>query len=96
MALYQPGLGYYTGGLQKFGTAGDFITAPEVSSLFSQCVARQAAQVLNEMEQAEMLEFGAGSGVMAADVLLELERLHALPAHYYIVAIQYTAPDEDS
>jgi SAM-dependent MidA family methyltransferase len=87
MALYQPGLGYYTGGLQKFGTAGDFITAPEVSSLFSQCVARQAAQVLNEMEQAEMLEFGAGSGVMAADVLLELERLHALPAHYYIVEL---------
>ena len=87
MALYQPGLGYYTGGLQKFGAAGDFITAPEVSSLFSQCVARQAAQVLNEMEQADMLEFGAGSGVMAADVLLELERLHALPVHYYIIEL---------
>ena len=96
MALYQPGLGYYTGGLQKFGTAGDFITAPEVSSLFSQCVARQAAQVLNEMEHAEMLEFGAGSGVMAADVLLELERLHALPAHYYICLLYTSDAADDS
>ncbi len=87
MALYQPGLGYYSGGLQKFGAAGDFITAPEVSSLFSRCVARQAAQVLNELEQGDMLEFGAGSGVMAADILLELERLHALPGHYFIVEL---------
>ncbi len=87
MALYQPGLGYYSGGLQKFGAAGDFITAPEVSSLFSQCVARQAAQVVNGLGQADMLEFGAGSGVMAADILLELERLQALPGHYFIVEL---------
>ncbi len=87
MALYQPGLGYYSGGLQKFGEAGDFITAPEVSSLFSRCVARQVAQVFNELGQADMLEFGAGSGVMAADILLELERLLALPAHYLIVEL---------
>jgi len=87
MALYQPGLGYYSGGLQKFGAAGDFITAPEVSPLFSRCVARQAAQVLNDLAQADMLEFGAGSGVMAADILLELEHLQALPDHYYIVEL---------
>ena len=87
MALYQPGLGYYTGGLQKFGASGDFITAPEVSSLFSRCIARQAAQVFSEIEQADMLEFGAGSGVMAADILLELEQLQALPGHYYIVEL---------
>jgi SAM-dependent MidA family methyltransferase len=87
MALYQPGLGYYSGGLQKFGAAGDFVTAPEVTSLFSQCVARQAAQVVNELVQADMLEFGAGSGVMAADILLELERLQALPGCYFIVEL---------
>ena len=87
MALYQPGLGYYSGGLQKFGEAGDFITAPEVSSLFSRCVARQAAQVFNALEQADMLEFGAGSGVMAADILLELERLQSLPGHYFIIEL---------
>jgi SAM-dependent MidA family methyltransferase len=87
MALYQPGLGYYSGGLQKFGEAGDFITAPEVSSLFSRCVARQAAQVFNGLEQADMLEFGAGSGVMAADILLELERLQSMPGHYFIIEL---------
>ena len=87
MALYEPGLGYYSGGLQKFGAAGDFITAPEVSPLFSQSLARQVAQIAGELGQVDILEFGAGSGVMAADILLELERLQALPAHYYIVEL---------
>ena len=57
LALYAPGLGYYSSGLQKFGEAGDFITAPEVSSLFSQCMARQFEQVLSEIEMADVLEF---------------------------------------
>lgn len=87
LALYQPGLGYYSGGLEKFGEAGDFITAPEVSALFSQCIARQAAQIINEIKQADVLEFGAGSGLMAADILLELERLRSLPGNYYIVEL---------
>jgi len=87
MALYQPGLGYYSGGLQKFGEAGDFITAPEMSSLFSRCVARQVAQVIAELGQADVVEFGAGTGVMAADVLLELEQLQRLPGHYYVVEL---------
>ena len=46
LALYAPGLGYYSAGATKFGGAGDFVTAPEVSSLFSRCLARQAADVL--------------------------------------------------
>lgn len=87
LALYAPELGYYSGGLQKFGEGGDFITAPEVSSLFSQCIARQLQQVLNVIEAPDVLEFGAGSGVMAADVLIELERLNALPEHYYIIEL---------
>ena len=87
MALYQPGLGYYSGGLQKFGEKGDFITAPEVSPMFSRCIARQVAQVFNESALVDILEFGAGSGVMAADVLLELERLHAVPVNYAIVEV---------
>ena len=87
IALYLPGLGYYSGGAQKFGMAGDFITAPEVSALFSRCVARQAAQIIADIERADMLEFGAGSGVMAADILLELERLGELPANYFIVEL---------
>jgi SAM-dependent MidA family methyltransferase len=73
--------------LEKFGDAGDFITAPVVSALFSQCVARQIAQVINEANLTDVLEFGAGSGLMAADILLELEALDALPEHYYIVEL---------
>ena len=46
LALYTPGLGYYAGGATKLGGAGDFVTAPELSSLFSQTLARQVAQVL--------------------------------------------------
>ncbi|UCB56272.1 MAG: SAM-dependent methyltransferase [Thiotrichales bacterium] len=87
IALYLPGLGYYSGGAQKFGMAGDFITAPEVSALFSRCVARQTAQIIAEMDRADILEFGAGSGVMAADILLELECLGELPANYFIVEL---------
>ncbi|MDT8452334.1 MAG: SAM-dependent methyltransferase [Gammaproteobacteria bacterium] len=87
MALYAPGYGYYSSDLRKFGAEGDFITGPEVSPLFAQCLARQAAEVLTTMEQPAVLEFGAGSGVMAADMLLELERLEVLPEHYFIVEI---------
>ncbi|MEB4591018.1 SAM-dependent methyltransferase [Candidatus Thiothrix sp. Deng01] len=85
MALYEPGLGYYVAGLRKIGKEGDFITAPEISPLFSQCLANQCAQVLAELGGGDMLELGAGSGVMAADMLLRLETLGCLPAHYWIL-----------
>lgn len=86
-ALYSPGLGYYTGGLQKFGEQGDFITAPEVSPLFSRCLARQVSDVLSNSGHPRILEFGAGSGVMAADMLLELEQLGTLPDKYMILEL---------
>lgn len=85
MALYEPGLGYYVAGLRKIGKEGDFITAPEISSLFSQCLANQCAQVLTELGSGDILELGAGSGVMAADMLARLESLACLPEHYYIL-----------
>lgn len=85
--LYTPGLGYYSGGSRKFGAEGDFITAPEISPLFSQCLARQCAQVLRAIDKAEILEFGAGSGAMAAELLLELESLQQLPARYQILEL---------
>ena len=90
LALTAPGLGYYVSGNQKLGASGDFVTAPEISSLFSRCLARQIAQVLSQLRaegNASVLEFGAGSGVMAADILLELERLAILPAKYYILEV---------
>ena len=87
MALYAPGLGYYSGDLRKFGAEGDFITAPEVSPLFAQCIARQVSDVLSGMSESRVLEFGAGSGVMAADMLLELEQIDALPEQYLILEL---------
>ncbi|MEN8166144.1 MAG: SAM-dependent methyltransferase [Pseudomonadota bacterium] len=87
LALYAPGLGYYLAGSRKFGEAGDFVTAPEISPLFAQCLARQAREVLGALDGGEILEFGAGSGVLAADMLLELERLDALPARYLIMEL---------
>lgn len=86
LALYAPGLGYYRNALHKFGESGDFVTAPEISSLFSQSLANQCAQVLSEIG-GDILEFGAGRGVMAADILLHLEKLNQLPAHYYILEV---------
>jgi SAM-dependent MidA family methyltransferase len=85
MALYQPGLGYYAGGLMPFGEQGDFITAPESGRLFGRCLARSVASVMHQLEQGVVLELGAGSGVLAADLLQELDRLDALPERYYIL-----------
>lgn len=87
MALYTPQLGYYAGGLPKFGKAGDFITAPEVSPIFSRCLARQAAQVLSQLDEPNIVEFGAGQGTMAKDILLELEAIQQTLNRYYIIEI---------
>lgn len=96
IALYEPGLGYYSGGLQKFGEKGDFITAPEVSPLFAQCLANQVAEILRGFkntsqlagsDQVCVLEIGAGSGVLAADMLLALEKLDSLPDQYLILEL---------
>jgi SAM-dependent MidA family methyltransferase len=84
MALYAPGLGYYTAGARKFGASGDFITAPELTPLFGQAIAAQARQVL-EATGGDILELGAGSGRLAVDMLRELERLDCLPGRYFIL-----------
>lgn len=85
LALYAPGLGYYSAGATKFGPAGDFVTAPEISPLFSRCVAGQCAEVLSALGGGDILEPGAGSGVMAATMLAELARLECLPERYLIL-----------
>ncbi len=84
LLLYAPGLGYYTAGAQKFGAAGDFITAPGMSALFGQALARQLAEIMAQSAPV-VLEVGAGTGRLAADLLRELERLQALPAQYCIL-----------
>jgi SAM-dependent MidA family methyltransferase len=73
MALYEPGLGYYSAGLQKFGEGGDFVTAPLMGDVFARCLARQIAQLGEELGEYEIIEAGAGSGILAADLLTALE-----------------------
>jgi SAM-dependent MidA family methyltransferase len=87
LVLYAPGLGYYSGGCEKFGPDGDFVTAPELSTLFGRCIARQAQPIIAGLSGGDILEFGAGTGRLAADVLQELERLSALPDRYYILEV---------
>lgn len=85
IVLYQPALGYYVAGASKIGASGDFVTAPEVSPLFSYCLANQVSQVLEHVSAASILELGAGLGTMAADVLSHLQRVGNLPEQYYIL-----------
>lgn len=86
-ALYAPGLGYYVAGAAKFGADGDFITAPEVSVMFGRVLARQCAEVLAATDSGSILEFGAGSGKLAVDVLGALQELDALPDYYDIIEV---------
>ncbi len=85
LCLYAPGLGYYSAGLQKFGAAGDFVTAPEISPLFGRCIAKSCAEVLDALGGGDILEFGAGSGRMAVDLLSGLEASGCLPRRYFIL-----------
>ena len=86
LALYTPGLGYYGGGAQKFGAAGDFITAPELTPLFARTLARPLAEFMRQTQPC-ILEAGAGSGVLAAELLLTLERDGCLPQRYFILEL---------
>ena len=87
LALYAPGLGYYSAGSAKIGAGGDFVTAPEVSDLFSRCLAQQCRQVLQACRAGEILELGAGTGRMAATLLTALEAAGALPERYAILEV---------
>ena len=86
LALYAPAMGYYSGGARKFGAAGDFVTAPEISSAFARTVATQALQIMAASAM-QIIEVGAGSGRLAADLLLELELRGALPERYAIIEL---------
>jgi len=90
-ALYEPGLGYYAGGRRKFGAmpseGSDFVTAPEMSPLFGRALARQVAQALVHSGCRDVVEFGAGSGALAAQLIAELDALDAGLARYRIVEL---------
>ena len=86
LALYTPGLGYYSAGATKFGRAGDFVTAPELGPLYAACVADALTPVLQQIgPQAQWLEIGAGSGAFAGVAIKRLLAQDALPARYAIL-----------
>jgi SAM-dependent MidA family methyltransferase len=86
LALYAPGLGYYSGGSAKLGKDGDFTTAPELSPLFGAALAQVAAAIIAQSAP-QILEFGAGTGKLAFDILTELAGAGVKVAHYYIVEL---------
>lgn len=86
LALYAPGLGYYSAGATKFGAAGDFVTAPELGPLFAQCVGEAVSPVLRALgADADFVELGGGSGAFAEALLLSLQARRALPRAYRIL-----------
>ena len=86
LALYTPGLGYYSGGSAKLGAAGDFTTAPELSVLFGATLARVAAAIIAQSAPS-ILEFGAGTGKLARDVLTSLAADGIALEQYFIVEL---------
>ena len=86
LALYAPGLGYYSGGAHKFGAAGDFVTGPEMTPLFGQTLARTVAPIL-AASQSCITEAGAGTGKLAGDLLLALAQMSQLPERYQILEL---------
>jgi SAM-dependent MidA family methyltransferase len=85
VVLYAPGLGYYSAGATRFGAAGDFVTAPELGSALAGCLARVVRRLQADLPAATVLEFGAGSGALAADLLAALAE--SPPARYLIVEV---------
>lgn len=89
LALHCPGLGYYGGGARKFGASdvgGDFVTAPELTPLFGQTLAAQIGQIMAASEPV-LMEVGAGSGRLAADLLAGLDSAGKLPDRYLILEL---------
>ncbi len=84
MSLYEPGLGYYSAGLRKFAEGGDFVTAPQLGNVFARCLAKQIEQIADEIGQYEICEVGAGTGILAADLLQSLQQKHP-PTRYRIL-----------
>lgn len=86
IALYYPGLGYYSAGARKFGADGDFVTAPELGGGFAHVLAQSGANVLAQLDgPAVWFEIGAGTGALAEKTLLRLLEIGQLPSAYWIL-----------
>jgi SAM-dependent MidA family methyltransferase len=87
MALYEPGLGYYSAGSCKLGAAGDFITAPEISPLFGMSLVNNLSPLIAQLKNPNWLELGAGTGKLASSILLYLAKEKQLPEYYFILEV---------
>lgn len=86
-ALYTPKLGYYTSDIEKFGQSGDFITAPKISPLFAECIAKAISPTIDNIESCCIIEIGPGDGTMACQILKYLAKKNRLPKNYYCIEI---------
>lgn len=87
LVLYAPGLGYYAAGARKFGEGGDFTTAPEMTPLFARALAAPVATLLAASNARDVVELGAGTGALAADLLPALAACDGLPSRYRILEV---------
>ena len=87
VVLYAPGLGYYSAGARKFGAAGDFVTAPELTPLFGVALATAAADVIDRLPDGDLIELGPGTGQLAADLLNALAAKGRLPRRYRLLEV---------
>jgi SAM-dependent MidA family methyltransferase len=91
MALYEPGMGYYSAGAHKLGAGGDFTTAPELSPLFGSAIVSTLLPILEGLQSqglpTQILEFGAGTGKLAESILTRLNDLGFSLDRYDIIEI---------
>ena len=88
LALYEPSYGYYSSGVRTIGRAGDFITAPEMGSVFGNCLAIKIADILANSDcDPQLVEFGAGSGNLAVQILTELQKRRIFISEYSIIEV---------
>ncbi|HPO24321.1 MAG TPA: SAM-dependent methyltransferase [Arenimonas sp.] len=86
LALYAPGMGYYSAGSSKFGAEGDFVTSPELGAIFAKCIATASVKVLQQLEdETVFFELGGGSGAFAEHALKQFFELNIVPTRYCIL-----------
>lgn len=95
LALYAPGLGYYSAGRTRFGPNGDFVTAPELGNVFARCLARACEPVLDQLgPSASVLELGGGSGALCVDLMQAWAATDRAPSQYRILEPSATLREE--
>lgn len=90
MALYYPGLGYYTSPQEKFGKEGDYYTSPIISSMYGEMLGKQLEEMWNLLGKGAftIVEYGAGTGALAGDILIYLKKNEELYTNLQYIIIE--------